>query len=61
MRIGVQCGIRVALEERRQSRDVDVVGVLMCDQDGRQAGDSFETVREGAGIKKHTRVVELGE
>ena len=61
MRIGIQRGIRVALEQRRQPRDVDVVGVLMGDQDGRQAGDPFETVREGTGIKKHTRVVELGE
>ena len=35
LRIGVKRGVRVALEQRRQPRDVDVVGVLMGDQDGR--------------------------
>ncbi len=34
LRIGVQYGIRVALEQRRQPRAVYVIGVLMGNQDG---------------------------
>jgi hypothetical protein len=38
-----------------------VVRVLVCDQDCGQAGDSFESVREGTGIKEQAGVVELGK
>ena len=61
LRVGVQGGVRVGLEERRQARRVDVVGVLVGDQNRGQAGDPLEAVREGAGVKEHLRVVELGE
>jgi hypothetical protein len=61
LRVGVERGIRVALEQRRQPGDIDVVGVLMGDQDGGQAGDSLETVREGTGVEEHARVIELGK
>ena len=61
LRIGVERGVRVALEQRRQPGDIDVVGVLVGDQDGGQAGDSLETVREGAGIEEHAGLIELGE
>jgi hypothetical protein len=61
LRIGVERGIRVALEQRRQPGDIDVVGVLVGNQDGGQAGDSLETVREATGIKKHACVIELGK
>jgi len=61
LRIGVERRIRVALEQRRQPPDVDVVGVLVSDEDGGETGDSLEAVREGTGIKKHTCVVELGK
>ena len=61
LRVGVQSGVRVGLDERRQARAVDVIGVLVGNQDGGQAGDSLEAVREGTGIKKHARMVELGK
>jgi hypothetical protein len=61
LRIGVERGIRVALEQRRQPGDIDVVGVLVGDQDGGQPGDSLETVREAAGVKEHACVIELGK
>jgi hypothetical protein len=61
LRIGVERGIRVALDQRRQPGDIDVVGVLVGDQDGGQAGDSLETVREGTGIKQHACVIELSK
>jgi hypothetical protein len=61
LRIGVQRGIGVALEQRRQPRDVDVVRVLVRDQDCGQAGDSLEAVREVTGIKEQAGVVELGK
>ena len=51
LRIGVERGIGVALDERRQPRDVDVVRMLVGDEDGGEAGDSLETMREGTGIK----------
>ena len=61
LRVGVQGGVRVGLDERRQARGVDVIGVLVGNQDGGQAGDSLEAVREGTGIKEHARVAELGK
>jgi hypothetical protein len=61
LRIGVKRGIRVALEQRRQPGDIDVVGVLVGNQDGGQPGDSLETVREGTGVKEHACVIELGK
>ena len=61
LRIGIRCGVRVVFEQRRQPRAVDVVGVLVGEEDGGQPRDSLETVREGAGIKKHAGVVELGK
>jgi hypothetical protein len=51
----------VRLNQRRQSRRVDMIRVLVCDQDGVQPGDSLETMREGPGIKEHASVVELGK
>jgi hypothetical protein len=61
LRIGVERGIRVALQQRRQPGDIDVVWVLVGDQDGGQTGDSLETVREATGIKEHACVIKLGK
>jgi hypothetical protein len=38
-----------------------MVGMLMGDQDGGQAGDSLEAVREGTGVEEQAGVVELGK
>ena len=38
-----------------------MVGVLMGDQDGRQAGDSLKTVCERTGVKEDASVIEFGE
>ena len=43
----------VALEQRRQPRDVDVVGVLVGDHDRGQAGETLEAVREGTGVESN--------
>ena len=61
LRVGVQRGPRVAFEQRRQPGSIDMVGVLMGDQDGRQAGDSLETVCERTGIEEDASVIEFGE
>ena len=61
LRVRVERGIRVTLEQCRQPFGVDMVGMLMGDQDGGQAGDSLEAVREGAGVKEHAGVVEFGK
>ncbi|GAB1811315.1 hypothetical protein MUNTM_03520 [Mycobacterium sp. MUNTM1] len=61
LRIGVQRRIPVTLKQCRQPFGVDMVGMLMGDQDGGQAGDSLESVREGTGVKEHAGVVELGK
>jgi hypothetical protein len=61
LRVGVQRGVRVGVDERWESRGVDVIGVLVGDQDGGQAGDSLEAVGEGTGIKEHAGLIELGK
>ena len=61
LRIGVQRGARVALEQRREPCYVDVVRVLVGDQDGGQTSDSLETVCEGPGVKEQACVAELGK
>ncbi|BCZ22715.1 hypothetical protein MTY59_25700 [Mycobacterium senriense] len=61
LRIGVKRRIRVTLKQCRQPFGVDMVGMLMGDQDGRQAGDSLESVREGTGVEEQAGVVELGK
>ncbi|AGL26269.1 hypothetical protein J113_05540 [Mycobacterium tuberculosis CAS/NITR204] len=61
LRIGVQLGSRVVLEQGRQPRDVYVIGVLVGDQDRGQTGDSLEAVRESTGIEEQAGLTELSE
>jgi hypothetical protein len=61
LRVRVERRVRVTLKQCRQPFGVDMVGMLMGDQDGGQAGDSLETVREGTGVKEHAGVVEFGK
>jgi hypothetical protein len=56
LRVGVQRGLRVALDEGGQPRGVGVVGVLMGDQDRRKAGNALEAVRKRSRIKQHRGV-----
>ena len=56
LRIGVQLGLRIRLQQGGQPRGVGVVGMLMGDQDRVQAGDALETVREVPGIEQHRRL-----
>ena len=53
LRIGIQRGVRVGLDQCRQPLGVGVVGMLVGDQDRRQTGDALEAVREGAGVEQH--------
>ena len=55
LRVGVQRRLRVGVEQRGQPLGVGVIGVLMGDQDRRQAGDALETVREGSRVEQHRR------
>ena len=57
LRIGIQRGLRVGVDERRQPFDVSMVWMLMGDQDRREAGDALESVREIARIKQDRRVI----
>src|SRR6185437_17015979 len=61
LRVGVQRGARIAVEESGQALLVHVVGVLMSDHDRGQAGDALEAVREVARIKQHRGVAEIGK
>ena len=61
LRIGVERGPRVAFEQRRQPGDIDMVGMLVGDQDGRQAGDPLKTVCERTGVKEDASVIEFGK
>jgi hypothetical protein len=55
LRVGVQGGLRVGIDQCREPLRVGVVGMLMGDQDRRQAGDALESVREVPGIEQHRR------
>jgi hypothetical protein len=57
LRIRVQRGLRIGIDQRRQPLCVGVVGMLMGDQDRRKPGDAFETVREVPRIEQNRRVV----
>ena len=57
LRVGVQSGLRVGIDECRQPLGVGVVWVLMGDQDGRQAGDALETVREVPRVEQNRCVL----
>ena len=46
LRIGVERGAGIAVEQCGQSRLIHVVGVLMGDHDRGKAGDAFKAVRE---------------
>ncbi len=61
LRVGVQRRLRVGVDQRGQPLGVGMVGVLVRDQDRRQAGDALEAVREVSGIEQHGFVVQLGE
>src|SRR5258708_2897879 len=53
LRVGVQDGLWVGIDQCGQPRRVGVVGMLMGDQDRREPGDALETVREVARIEQN--------
>ncbi len=57
LRVGVQRGLWVGVQESGQARRVGVVGMLMGDQDGRQVGDALETVGERTRIEQNRGLV----
>ena len=57
LRVGVQGGLWVGIDQCGQPRRVGVVGMLMGDQDRREPGDALETVREVARIEQNRRVL----
>ena len=63
LRVGVESGLRVCVDERGQSCGIDVVGMLMGDQDRRQPGDALEPMGEAARVEQHRGFVfsALGE
>ena len=61
LRVGVERGARIGIEEGRQPLLIHVVGVLMGDHDRGQAGDALEAVREVTRIEQHRGVAEVGE
>ena len=61
LRVGVERGARVGVQQGGQPFRVHVVGVLMGDHDRGQAGDALEAVREVTGIEQHRGVAEVGE
>ena len=61
LRVGVERGARIAVQQRGQSLLIHVVGVLMGDHDRGQAGDALEAVREISRVEQHRGVAEVGE
>ena len=61
LRIAVEHGVGIRFGQFGQPRRVGVIGVLMCHEDGVEAGDAFESVREVAGIEEDLRAVQLHE